>query len=134
MIDDKIRKWVIKALEDLKTAEHEIRLSDKEMVTTSVCFHSQQFVEKILKAFLSSKKIDFGRTHDLEILLKLCTEEDKDFKSLDVGNLTDYAVEVRYPEEFYTPTIVEAKECFEIAQKVKSFVLKKLKVAGFRIE
>ena len=33
-------------------------------------------------------------------------------------------LEVRYPDEFYIPTIDEAKECIKIAKKVKAFVLK----------
>ncbi|HCJ67591.1 MAG TPA: DNA-binding protein [Elusimicrobia bacterium] len=128
MIDEKVKKWVIKALEDFNSVEHEFRLSDEEIVTSTVCFHCQQFVEKMLKAYLTLKKIDFGKTHDLEVLLKLCIKEDKDFQNLDIGDLTFYAVEVRYPEEFYTPTLEEAKECFEIASKVKDFVFKKLEI------
>jgi HEPN domain-containing protein len=75
---------------------------------------------------LTFKEVDFGRTHNLEMLLKLCVEKDKDFQNLDVGDLTFYAVEVRYPDDFYIPPLEEAKECFKIASKVKEFVLKKL--------
>lgn len=130
MIDEKVKKWVIKALEDFNSVEHEFRLSDEEIVASTVCFHCQQFVEKMLKAYLTLKKIDFGKTHDLEVLLKLCIKEDRDFQNLNIGDLTFYAVEVRYPEEFYTPTLEEAKECFEIASKVKDFVFKKLEIKG----
>lgn len=35
---------------------------------------------------------------------------------------------MRYPDEFYTPSLDEAKECVKIARKVKEFVLKKLEV------
>ncbi len=128
MIDEKVKKWIIKAFEDYRTIENEFKLSEEEIVTSSVCFHAQQFVEKILKAYLYSKGVDFGKTHNLELLLKLCTREDEDFQSLDVGNLSDYGVEVRYPDEFYIPTIEEAKECFKRAEHVKDFVLNKLKV------
>ncbi len=64
----------------------------------------------------------------MELLLKLCSEQDLEFKGLYIGNLSDYAVEVRYPETFYIPTFEEAKECFEIASKVKDFIFKKLKI------
>jgi hypothetical protein len=43
--------------------------------------------------------------------------------------LYPYAIEVRYPDEFYIPSIEEAKECFEIATKVKEFILIKLGIA-----
>ena len=126
MIDEKVRKWVIKALEDYRTVENEFKLPEDEIVTSSVCFHSQQFVEKILKVYLVLKGVDFGKTHNLEFLLKLCSTKDKDFEMLDVGNLSDYAIEVRYPEEFYTPSLKEAKESFEIAKRVKKFIFAKM--------
>jgi len=42
-----------------------------------------------------------------------------------------YAIDVRYPEEFYLPDIHEAKETIEIAEKVRNFVIEKLKKVGF---
>lgn len=126
MIDDYIKKWVVKALNDFKIAEHEINQSADEMVTDAVCFHCQQVVEKLLKAYLASKNVDFGKTHNLEFLLELCLKQDPDFKNLKVGNLSFYAVEVRYPDEFYMPSVAEAKECFSIASKAKDFLLKKI--------
>ncbi|MEO0139190.1 MAG: HEPN domain-containing protein [candidate division WOR-3 bacterium] len=128
MIDERVKKWLLKALEDYKTIENEFRLPEEDIVTSSVCFHAQQFVEKALKAYLTFKNKDFGRTHNLEFLLKLCSEEDKEFEELDVGDLTFYAVEIRYPDEFYTPTLDEAKKAFDIAKKVKDFIFKKLSV------
>ncbi len=50
---------------------------------------------------------------------------------MNVVELTDYAVVVRYGEEFYFPSLEETKEAIEIAEKVKDFVLNKLEVAGF---
>jgi len=127
-IDERVKKWIIKAMEDYKTVENEFKLSEEEIVTSSVCFHCQQFVEKMLKAFLTSKGVDFGRTHNLEFLIKLCSDIDTEFKELDVGNLTDYAVEVRYADEFYIPTLEEAKRAFEIAKKAKEFIFRKMKI------
>jgi HEPN domain-containing protein len=128
MIDEDIKKWLVKALNDLKVAVHELNLSEDEMTTDAVCFHCQQAVEKLLKAYLVYKNVDFGKTHQLELLLELCSEQDTEFKKLYIGNLSDYAVEIRYPETFYIPSLEEAKECFEIASKVKEFVLKKLEI------
>ncbi len=133
MIDDYIKKWLIKALEDFKVAKHELDLPDNEIATGAVCFHCQQFVEKFLKAYLISKKIDFGKIHDLKFLLELCSQQDSDFKKLNVGNLTFYAVEARYPDEFYIPTVDEARVCFRIALNVKGFVSKKLGISEMDI-
>ncbi len=128
MIDEYLKRWLIKANNDLKVAENELKMPLEERVTEAVCFHSQQAVEKFLKAYLITKNIEFGKTHNLEYLLELCIKVDLDFKEIDVGNLTFYAVEVRYPNEFYIPTTKEAEECIKIARKVKEFVLSKLKV------
>ena len=126
MIDDYIEKWIIKAVNDLKVAEHELRQPEDEIITDAVCFHCQQAVEKLLKAYLVSKNIDFGKTHNLEFLLESCLKIDPDIKDMDVGNLSFYAVEIRYPDELYMPAIAEAKECFRIASKDKDFLLKKI--------
>lgn len=125
-MNEYIEKWILKALEDLKLISHELSFPPEEVVTGAVCFHSQQAVEKLLKAYLILENIDFGKTHDLKYLLNLCIKQDKDFKKVKVGDLTFYAVEVRYPDEFYIPTIEEAKECSEIAAKIKEFVFFKL--------
>lgn len=128
MIDEYVKKWLIKAKNDLKVAENEIKLSAEEMVTDAICFHSQQAVEKYLKAYLIFEEIDFDRSHKLEYLLELCIERNNDFSQINVGNLSFYAVEVRYPDDFYIPTEKEARECFELAREVKEFIFKKLSI------
>jgi len=80
MIDEYVKKWLIKANNDLKVAENEMKLPPEEMVTEAVCFHSQQAVEKILKAYLITKNVEFGKTHNLEYLLELCVKEDSEFE------------------------------------------------------
>ncbi|MCM8809702.1 MAG: HEPN domain-containing protein [Candidatus Omnitrophica bacterium] len=91
-----------------------LSMPEEEIVTDTLCFHCQQTVEKFLKAFLINAGIDFGKTHSIEYLIKLCSCVDKEFENLyeKVKGLTDYAVEVRYPDEFYIPTLEEAKEAF----------------------
>lgn len=61
-------------------------------------------------------------------LLGLCMEIDKDFEELLElrFELFDRAIEVRYPTEYY-PSKDEAKEAIEIAEKVREFILNKLK-------
>lgn len=123
MKDDYLKKWLMKADEDFKVAEHELERSQSEIITSAVCFHCQQTVEKLLKAYLVYKNEDFGRIHDLKVLLELCKRLNRDFNKLDVGNLTFYAVQIRYPDEFYTPSVEEAKECFKIAKEIREYIL-----------
>jgi len=126
MMDDYVEKWLAKAHNDIRVAENELSFETAEIVTEAVCFHAQQAAEKYLKAFLISKNIEFGKTHNLEFLVELCIKEDVDFKSLDVGNLSFYAVEVRYPDNFYIPSIEEAESCIDVAKNIMTVVLKKL--------
>jgi hypothetical protein len=42
--------------------------------------------------------------------------------------MTFYAVDIRYPDEFYVPSVDEAHECFKIVLQVKDAVFKKMNV------
>jgi HEPN domain-containing protein len=127
-----VKVWIFLAEGDLKTAEDE--LSTTEPFTNTICFHSQQCVEKYLKAYLSFVGKPFRKTHDISELIELCKEVDEEFEilySLNAAKLTRYAVDIRYPDEFYIPSIEEAKEALEIAKKVRNFIIRKLKEIGF---
>jgi len=128
MIGPEVKNWLSKAINDYKTSEKLLNSPAEEIITDTLCFHCEQFVEKTLKAYLVSKNIDFKRTHNLEYLVKLCTEQDADFGWIDevAEKLSEYAVEIRYPDDFYLPTLEEAREGFKIARKVKEFVFEKL--------
>ena len=125
VIKDLFNKWINKADKDLLSAKRE--LSFETPVTETVCFHCQQAVEKYLKAFLVYHQIYFTKTHKIVDLLELCANVDSSFKDEfeDADNLTDYAVEVRYPDIWLEPEVEEAEEALEIANKVKEFVSSK---------
>jgi HEPN domain-containing protein len=125
-MNEKLKFWLIKAFEDFMLILNEFKLPEDEIVTSAVCFHSQQFVEKLIKAYLTFKNIPFSKTHNLDYLLELCIRSDPDFSYLDVSSLSNYAVDIRYPDNFYIPSLEEAKECFRIAEKIKEFVLMKI--------
>ncbi len=134
MNEETVKNWIIKAENDLKIGKDEMKT--KNPVTDGICFHMQQCVEKYLKAYLIYNGKEFRKTHDIAELIELCSELDSEFKELHkIGaiELTDYAVEVRYPDEFYFPSIVEAKQAIETCEKVKEFVLLKLREKGFKL-
>ncbi len=79
---DETKKWITKAMNDYKTAGMLLSFPEEEIITDSVCFHAQQAVEKFLKGFLVEKNIEFGRTHSIEYLLKLCSTIDDEFSDL----------------------------------------------------
>jgi len=120
-----VKLWHIKADNDLQTAENEFKA--EQTVTDSICFHSQQAVEKYLKSYLVAIQQSYKYTHNITDILGNCISIDKDFKLLEFAlMLTQYSVEIRYPDDFYIPELEEARNAYEIALKVKEFVLKKI--------
>jgi HEPN domain-containing protein len=109
--------WVERAEEDFLLARSALRR--KTPLLYGATFHAQQCAEKYLKALLVLHHQSFPRTHDLVALHDLCTRAglsvpvDPD----QLGRLTAYAVQVRYPGEDPAPD--EAREAFEIAQAVR---------------
>ena len=93
-----------------------------------ICFHCQQAAEKYLKAYLIFLEIPFGKTHEIGELITRCEKRDKEISALkeEADELTDYAVEIRYPDAMVVPTLEEAREAVETAGRVKDFVLKKI--------
>lgn len=55
------KEWLKIAEEELQAAEHLFEASLYRMV----CYHAQQVVEKILKAILTEREIEFSRTHNI---------------------------------------------------------------------
>lgn len=65
-----VREWVGKAENDLETVKRLLD-SGSGYPTDSVCFHSQQCVEKYLKALLTLAEIPFPKSHDIRLLISL---------------------------------------------------------------
>jgi len=123
-------KWFNKGNNDLIAGNYILSMLDPP--ADIICFHSQQAVEKYLKGFLAFHQLEIPRTHELEELIYLCEEIDKEFSGLyeNSSELSSYAVDIRYPMEGnYDVTIEEARKAIDIAGKIKIFVLNKLKLS-----
>jgi len=119
------KEWIKKADADLRVAERLFSLNEEPWI---IAFHSQQAVEKYLKAFLVYKKVRFKKTHDIREILNLCIKIDKSFielRKLGIEHLSIYAAAVRYPG-VVEPTLEEAKSALEVGRKVREFVLNKI--------
>ena len=68
-IGEAVRQWRSKAASDWTAVE--ILLASERCPADAVCFHCQQFVEKLLKALLTLHGIEAPRTHDLRRLVQL---------------------------------------------------------------
>ena len=117
-----VREWVVKAENDLKTARHTLLLAD-DCPTDTVCFHSQQCIEKYLKAFLVLKQIPFPKTHDLSELLNMLPSEFQNLLSQEEQELfTDYAVVTRYPSAYGEISLSDARKSVRVAVRIRRAV------------
>jgi HEPN domain-containing protein len=110
-------EWLRWAQADMTVAS----MTDDERIAPEIlAFHAQQAVEKILKALLVLRQIDFPHIHSIGALLALCEKAGfVDAQELaDAGSLTRYAVASRYPGEEAPVNREEAKEAVLLAAKV----------------
>lgn len=127
------RAWVDFAHRDLEAAR---LLADNEYVSNAVLFHSQQCVEKCLKALLEQNRVPVPHIHSVVKLHSVLKEEAEISLSLkdDELDLVDAVyIDTRYPSGLGLlpsgfPTKEDARELLEIAEKVfdeTSKILKK---------
>ncbi|MCR4420893.1 MAG: HEPN domain-containing protein [Exilispira sp.] len=122
------QEWLNKAYKDLLVAKREIK--SENTVYDAVCFHSQQAVEKYLKALLQENEVYFEKTHDLDLLLEKCKDFVPEIIQLKekIIELSSYAVEVRYPG--VEATKEEAEDSLATAVQVEKIVKKYFKMEG----
>ncbi|RLD66035.1 MAG: DNA-binding protein [Bacteroidetes bacterium] len=121
------KEWFRKAYNDLSAAKIIISAEIEKKPYDTVCFHSQQAVEKFLKGFLTYHNKNFPKSHFLEMLLELCKEIDLSFEDIaEIGMLTPYSVEIRYPDNTDEIEAEEAEEAYQLALKVKQFIENKI--------
>lgn len=117
-------EWIKKASNDLIVAKREFEFEPP--IYDAVCFHSQQCVEKCLKAVLQENDIYFEKTHDLDILLDKCKNfipEILDYKT-ELIELSSFAVEIRYPGT--ESTAEEAEKYLLVAERIITIVRRHL--------
>ncbi len=116
------KEWITKAEKDYLVAKREF--NTEESVHDAVCFHSQQCVEKYLKALLQENNIYFEKTHDLDVLLEKCKTIIHELSNLkaELIELSAFAVEIRYPG--IESIKEEAERSILVAEKVRSILRK----------
>ncbi len=103
-----VSRWLRYAREDLDIA---VSIIENEQALRAACFHAQQCAEKAIKASLVFLQIKFPKTHNLSQLCELLPSdwilaEDPDRFS----DLSDWAVEPRYPGDMPEATEDDARE------------------------
>jgi HEPN domain-containing protein len=111
------QEWLRRAKGNLALAKQR---KPKEAYWEDLCFEAQQAAEKAVKAVLMSSGIDFPKTHEIGELLALVNRSGQkvpqEFWKAD--DLTQYAVETRYPGPAEPVTRNEYRDSVALAQKV----------------
>lgn len=122
-------RWWRYAEDDLELAERAARPPDP--IFHSVCFASQQAVEKALKTVLVFLQMPFTRTHNLDRLRRLVPEGwvvRRD--ALDLEWLTEWGVAGRYPENLPEAGEADAERALTEAREILDLVRADLQAKG----
>ncbi len=123
---DLVRGWLKKAEEDFHVAQE---LMERDRTSYNpVGFHAQQAVEKYLKGLLTRHQISFPKTHDIEELLTLTEKIIPGIQAKLRGAviLSQYGVEIRYPDEGPDLNKTQGAEAVRLADLVRAAVMERL--------
>ena len=120
-----VEGWIAKAESDRLNIQNNLR---GELIPwDTVCYHSQQIAEKMLKACLVSRSVVPPKTHDLIRLLRACQDAGIDLSGLadDCSMLLQHAALSRYPGSFHYSEQL-GRKAVEAADRVHQRVMKAL--------
>jgi HEPN domain-containing protein len=118
--------WLQRARSDIQVGRAALRTEG--VMPEDVCFHAQQCAEKALKALLLHMEIAFPKTHAIEVLLDLLKAHGVSIPGGvdEAFELSEYAVQTRYPGEWEPVTRSEARHALERAALVLTWVESRL--------
>jgi HEPN domain-containing protein len=81
-------------------------LNDPEVDDDTLGFHAQQAAEKMLKAVLASRGVDYPKTHNLRVLIELLSQTGIGFPETlsAITRLTQFGTTFRYDNFEPTPS------------------------------
>ena len=107
-----------------KRDEHaaHVLAADGSVEDELIGFHYQQATEKLLKALLAERNIDFPRTHDIVRLMELVDDADYDVPAplQELASLTSFAVALRY--EMESSSVLAAEDVREMVEQLRTWV------------
>ncbi len=124
--NEAVRQWRARAQSDWTTVE--ILLASDRCPADTVCFHCQQFVEKLLKALLTRHGIEAPKTHDVRRLIQCAAPVAPELTRFSDPSdaLTVHGVETRYPGDVREIERVEMNEVVELARELGEILLSRL--------
>jgi len=126
-----VAKWIKFAQTDF---DHVIKTVETHhpIPVEIMCYHCEQSIEKILKAFMIAKGGTLTKTHDLDVLLERCKQHSPDFDIFDDAceRITTYTTPSRYPSDIEL-TESDMRQAIKDASKILEFTKAKLAEMGF---
>jgi len=115
---ESVRQWLTKANSDWDAVE--ILQNSPRCPTDVVCFHCQQYVEKLLKSLLTLHGVEAPKTHDLRRLTQLAVPFLPEIATLSdaADALTIHGVQTRYPDDYRE---IDSKEMEEMVTAARAF-------------
>lgn len=122
----------MQGIADRDIAAYRILRDSDDVHFSVVCFHAQQAVEKSLKAALFCKRIEFRRTHDLQLLCDLLAIHDipLPLRADAITSLTPCAVTVRYDDVDVEVARLSIEDLDEIVPVVRQWAEDMLRLAS----
>lgn len=110
-------EWLRRAKSNLAKAKQP---KPKEAYWEDLCFDAEQAAEKAVKAVLTHRGVEFPKIHDIGELLSLLEQSGEKIPQYlwRADDLTQYAVETRYPGPAEPVTQKEYRQSVKIAEQV----------------
>ena len=126
-------RWLRFSAEDLDVAQR--LLADRSSAPRFVCWLSQQAAEKALKAALELDQIDYPYIHDLNALRELLPGSwSVRVDHPDLTELSQWAVEARYPGDWSEATESDAVRAEAEARDVRNAIVTEFRRRGLHMD
>ena len=112
--------WLQRAESNLEIAR---RARGEKVLLEDLCFEAQQSAEKALKALLIYLSGDYPMVHAFTLILERLEQHVTVPEPIrEVVELSDYAVQIRYPGDYYPVSEDEYERALELAARVLQWV------------
>ncbi len=112
--------WLQRAESNLEIAR---RARGEKVLLEDLCFEAQQAAEKALKALLIYLSGDYPMVHAFTLILERLEQHVTVPEPIrEVVELSDYAVQMRYPGDYYPVSEDEYERALELAARVLQWV------------
>lgn len=121
--------FLYKAIVNFNSGKYLLKSFDDDEIEIdieNIYFNFQQSAEKLLKTLLTHHKIEIKKTHDIELLINICTDNNIALINNieEFITLNEYAVEGRY--DIICDDIQDAPRYIELLENLINFTKEKI--------